>query len=254
MGLKLRYHLFHGADAGALYDAYADFYAAAGHPVHIVSEPCPEEEWYTSRIHQQDACWTILNSHGGWEWEVRRQAQLYASRTLRVSGLLVWVFDGDYWLYELFSNGTVLDQFIQDPSEAQSWFPGKDCEGKAGLLAQHFPWVAAADAAAYLVQQPRLRDDDPDQDRQWAEYDRLNEPVRANDEFRRFDECAVLDFLRMLGVRVALRDHYVRLHSPEWRTFGSLTTSGCTPPDTPFRLTEERLPQPGVRFSRATLG
>lgn len=38
-----------------------------------------------------------------------------------------------------------------------------------------------------------------------------NDPVRPGDEFGRFDECAVLDFLRALGVGVDLRDGYVRV-------------------------------------------
>jgi hypothetical protein len=51
--------------------------------------------------------WTVLDSHGGWEWEIRRRAQFHVSRVLNISGLLLYVFDGDYWFYELFANGEV---------------------------------------------------------------------------------------------------------------------------------------------------
>ena len=46
-----------------------------------------------------------------------------------------------------------------------------------------------------------------------------NKPARDSDEFCRFDECAVLDFLRLLGVRVELRSEYVTLLAPELRSF-----------------------------------
>lgn len=75
------------------------------------------------------------------------------------------------------------------------------------------------DAAAYLVQQPILVDADGNVDHDVVGYDRLDVPARPGDEFSRFDSCTVLDFLRLLGVQVELRDHYVTLLAPIWRTF-----------------------------------
>jgi hypothetical protein len=46
----------------------------------------------------------------------------------------------------------------------------------------------------------------------------LNVRARPGDEFRRFDECAVLDFLRMLGVAVGRSEGYVRPESPVFRS------------------------------------
>jgi hypothetical protein len=221
MGLKLRYQLFYGAQPSDLYDIYAQVYTAAGHPLYIVTDPQPEDDWYEARLHQQDGGWTVLDSHGGWEWELRRQAQLAASRELGVSGLFVCVYDGDYWFYELFAHGVVLDHFVQDPlfEQEHDWFPGEDCSGQPALLAQQFPWITVQDAAAYLVRPPTYVDEEGELATDWAAEDRLDVPARPGDEFRRFDECAVLDFLRLLGVRVELRDHYVRLLAPVWRTF-----------------------------------
>jgi hypothetical protein len=223
MGLKLRYHLFHGVEPGEVYNAYAEFYAAAGHPLRFVAKPTNEDSWYLVEIHEPNGGWTILHSHGGWEWEVRRQAQFYASRALHASGLLVWVYDGDYWLYELFANGKALDQFVQSPDHDAEWFPGKDCSGNPQLLAAQFPWLKIEDIVGYLVRPPVIRDEDGDLVVDWDERAKLDVPVRAGDQYRRFEECAVLDFLRLLGVRVELRGPkgkgIVTLESPLWGTF-----------------------------------
>ena len=53
----------------------------------------------------------------------------------------------------------------------------------------------------------------------WAAYDRLDVPARPGDEFTRFHECAAVDFMRLLGVEVDLRDDYVTMLSPLWRAF-----------------------------------
>lgn len=109
MGLKLRYHLFHGVDPGEVYDALSGFYEDNGGSLQIVSQPQPDDARYELRLHERDADWTVLDPHGGWEDETRRKAQLHVSRILHTAGVLVYVYDGDYWLYELFANGVVLD-------------------------------------------------------------------------------------------------------------------------------------------------
>jgi hypothetical protein len=52
-----------------------------------------------------------------------------------------------------------------------------------------------------------------------AEWERLDVPARAGDEFTRFDECAVLDFLRAIGVDVGLEQDYVTFRAEIWRSF-----------------------------------
>ena len=56
-----------------------------------------------------------------------------------------------------------------------------------------------------------------------------NVPARPGDELRRFDECAVLDFLRMLGVRVKLQDSYVQVSSPVFRSLFKDRSPQSTP-------------------------
>jgi hypothetical protein len=86
---------------------------------------------------------------------------------------------------------------VQEPEES-GWFPGVSCAGRPGVLAARFPGAGlwAEDVAAYVVQRPEHGDDD----REW------DSPARPGDEFSRGDQCAVVDFLRMLGVGIELRD------------------------------------------------
>jgi hypothetical protein len=62
--------------------------------------PPPEAVWDEYLLYQRQYGWTLLEWDGGWEWELRREAQLRVSRVLGCSGLLVFVYDGDYWGYE----------------------------------------------------------------------------------------------------------------------------------------------------------
>lgn len=78
------------------------------------------------------------------------------------------------------------------------------------MLAGQFEWLSPADVAPYLVQKPDLDLYPPLPDETWwQEWKRLDVPVRLGDEFTRFDECAVLDFLRLLRVRVELRQERI---------------------------------------------
>src|SRR5205823_7465883 len=83
------------------------------------------------------------------------------------------------------------------------------------LVATQFPWMTAADVAAYLVKEPHVPDD-PESPKSWEEYEReyerLNTRARPEDEFTRFEECAVLDFLRLLGIGVGFRQFEVKQH------------------------------------------
>jgi hypothetical protein len=46
----------------------------------------------------------------------------------------------------------------------------------------------------------------------------LSSIARPGDRYNRFDECAVLDFLRMLGVNVGVQHSYVQLASSIYRS------------------------------------
>jgi hypothetical protein len=198
MGLKLRYNLFHGATAAGVYGAYASFYAQRRRPLQLTGDEARRLDFY-----QEDNGWVVVSLDGGWEWNERREAQLFVSRRLWCPGFLVFVYDGDYWGYEFFDHGEVFDHFVQEATGQPIGFPGADCRGRAEVVAEHLPFLRAEDIAPYLVQK-----------HDWVIPAGMNVLARSGDEFRRFNECAVLDFLRMLGVRVRLLDGYVRQQGP----------------------------------------
>ena len=202
MGLKLRYQMFRDTTAEAVYDAFCSFYAARGRPLRPMGG-----DWERIDIHREADGWVVVNLDGGWEWKVRREAQLAVSRQLCCTGFLVFVFDGDYWGYEFFDRGEALDQFVQESSSAAEWFPDRDCRGDAALVASRLSYLKPQEFAPYLMQ---MQD--------WVEPEGMDVPARPGDQFRRSDECAALDFLRLLGVAVERRDGYVRLMAPVFRS------------------------------------
>ncbi len=203
MGLKLRLNLFSGTDAQAVYVALESFWTAQGYRL----EAGPGG--YV--LHETRDGWTQLDWDAGWEWDLRRKAQLHVSRVLDRPGLLVFVYDGDYWGYELFARGEEVDHFVQDP-ERTGWFPDRDCTGRPELVAAQFPahGLRPSDVAPYLVPRP---------DDWWPDDGIWDAPARPGDEYGRGAECAVLDFLRLLGVRIGLRERYVTPAAPAWKAF-----------------------------------
>jgi hypothetical protein len=209
VGLKLRLNLFHDQDAPDVFGALAAFYGKRG--ASLVEERDRQRRY---DLYGRKGHWCVLDWDGGWEWKQRREAQLFVSTQLRAAGLLIFVYDGDYWGYELFRNGEVLSRFVQYPpgDGEQNWFPDDSCVGDAEAIVSSFPELSVADIKPYLVQRPFYGDEN-------ESFQTLNEHARPGDEFRRFDECAVLDFLRAIGLGVELRDGHVRILSDIWRSF-----------------------------------
>jgi hypothetical protein len=112
MGLKLRYNLFHSVTAKDVFSVYSRFYSTRN--ATLIS--C-NDEFKKYELYESDSTWTILHWNGGWEWKVRREAQLFVSKELNCFGFLIFVFDGDYWGYEFFNQGQVIDCFVQDTDE-----------------------------------------------------------------------------------------------------------------------------------------
>jgi hypothetical protein len=210
MGLMLRCNLFHGTTAAAVYGAYVSFYEQRHRPLRVMGE-----DWQRIDFHCESNGWVVVSLDEGWEWKERREAQLFASRRLWCPGFLVFVYDGDYWGFEFFDRGEILDRFVQESSEAHRWFPGEGCQGNRQILVQHLPFLRMEDIGPYLVQK-----------HDWVIPASVDSPARPGDGFHRFDECAVVDFLRMLGVDVELRDGYVCVKSSLYRSVFKAETAG----------------------------
>ena len=203
MGLALRLNAFRDVEAADVYGALATFYAKRGAVL------VPESDGLRSYdLRERQGRWCVLEWDAGWEWTLRREAQLHVSRQLHVPGLLVFVYDGDYWGYELFDRGEAIDHFIQTAMDPVITFPGKDMTGDAAALARTLG-LNEADVAPYLSRWHG-----------WHERRRrAGERARPGDEFTRWEEAAVLDFLRALGVDVTLTGYSVEFAAPIWRSF-----------------------------------
>lgn len=227
MGLFLKLDLFYGADPDVVFESYKVAYAQKGRPLLDHGT-----DGWDHTIHEVSGGWVPLTEGIGWEWEVRRDVQRAVSGWLGCSSLCCFVYDGDYWGYELIDAGEPIDQFVQDaePSDGSKWFPGRNTEGDATTFALLFDWLEPKDVEPYLVRNPALpaglNVGSPDFNERYEQYrrirDALNVKPRPDDQFRRFDECAVIDFLRLLHVDIFLgpdpKGHWpfgvVQLRSP----------------------------------------
>jgi len=215
MGLFLRYNLFYDVTHDNVYAAYARFYAECRQPLQSSGD-----EQFKLTIHETENNWVAIDLDSGWERDVRQAAYLFASQLLSCPGFFVYVYDGLHWGYECFDNGVVLDQFVSDPEpDGVAYcdeFPS--CNGNAELIAACFPHLNSKDISPYLIKKSSPAPDETP----LAYFERkkvLDIPPRPGDEYSRFDPLAVLNFLRMLGVRVEARDGYVILLSPQYRSF-----------------------------------
>lgn len=198
MGLFLRVNAFRGVSHGDVHAALTEFWTRHDRriePVPLDADPLVD----SFTLHEERDGWTVLHWTSGWEWTLRRQAQLHVSGILRCAGILVFVYDGDDWGYELFDQGAAVDWFVQYPQDGNTWFPGKDLSGRPEAIAAAFPHLGSdlSQIAPYLVQCP-------------DDYER-DAPARPGDRFSRCDGMAALDFLRLLGANV--------WSTPSWRRF-----------------------------------
>ncbi len=200
-------HLFYDVSPSEVFVALRTFYTQKG----LVINKTGHDEDESLTLREPNGGWTVVELDRGWalQRDMRREAQLSVSRQLSCSGFLIRVYDGNFWEYELFKNGELLDHFVQEVETSEGRPPGTDA-GDVEAIVSVFPWLKANDVAPYLIQENW---DDPE------ERLRLDVRARPGDEFTRFDECSVLDFLRLLGVEVSLVDHYVTLGSPVAKQF-----------------------------------
>ncbi|SHM83692.1 hypothetical protein [Actinacidiphila paucisporea] len=215
MGGFLRCNLFYDVDHQQVYEALDEFWQNRQH--RLADADSTVEDCYT--LHQRHNDWTVLEWTRGWEWDLRRRAQLHVSRTYDCPGLLTFVYDGDLWGYELFHHGTEVDHFVQWVESDQGFFPDVPRTGRPDLLVAQFPDLGLdlTHARGYLTS-VRL-DDDSFEDFYGSDDDPRNRPVREGDRSGRLDAFAVFDFWRFLGVEPDDNPTADLFAAPVWRRF-----------------------------------
>lgn len=218
MGLKLRVNCFYQQDHKQIYEVLSDFHLSMGKSFEFSGD-----QFSRLDIYQYDEQWVLLDLGGGWnQWETHQQAFRQISVALQCTGFSMFVDDGDYWGYTMVHSGNEIDHFIQDPGESRYWFPGVSSIGNAQTISDYLLYLKADDISPYLIQMPSHVDDaafDELWASWWDEYNKLDVMPRRGDEFTRWDECSLLNFQRLLGIRVELRDHYVKYLAPIWKSF-----------------------------------
>jgi hypothetical protein len=150
-----------------------------------------------------DHCLVVSEGTGGvtalypgdfFDWE---SASQYLSKRLRKPVFSLHVHDGDLWMYALYDNGSVVDQFNPvpdywqelDESERRSW------QGNASEVAKRVPGLAPERVSKYLVQ--------------WGdEVFESDERKKAypTDRFYYGDDWQLVDFMDKLGLDYPVDD------------------------------------------------
>lgn len=121
----------------------------------------------------------------------------YLSRRLRKPVFSFHIHDGDLWMYSLYADGDVVDQFNPvpeywqelDEAERRSW------QGNASAVAQRVPGLSSEAISQYLVQ--------------WGdEVFEATERKKAypKDEFYYGDDWQLVDFMAKLGLDYPVDD------------------------------------------------
>jgi hypothetical protein len=222
MGFSLRMNLFHGVAPDAIAACAEDFFRRKKRKIsHTLKD---EYRWQRWDFYKESNEWTPMvvgYSAGVVERREWRKLELEISERLSCDGFLFFAYDGDYWGYEFFSKGRMLDQFSQDQEqggESDYWEKGTELRGDVPLLLARFPHLSECELQEHLAPRPQIGDGDVL--RILKEYEVR---VRPGDKYVRGVGIGVLAFLEYLGVAVSetVEDGRVRfgcgeLHRSMW--------------------------------------
>lgn len=125
------------------------------------------------------------------EWD---KSSAFLSKELNAPVFSLHIHDGDLWMYVLYVNGHIIDQFNPIPEywddsisqeEIDSW------KGNASLIAQHIPNVTPQSIQNYLIR--------------W-EIDMDGQKAYEDDQYMN-EDWQLLDFMRKVGLPYPLDGH-----------------------------------------------
>lgn len=110
------------------------------------------------------------------------------SLKLGVTAFAFHIHDGDFWMYQLYQNGKLIDQFNPIPDYWGAVSPEEKAQwaGKATIISENWPGVEVDQIEKYLISH-----DSPGFDSEKEVY--------PDDEFEPWDAWQVCDFLKKLG-------------------------------------------------------
>jgi hypothetical protein len=201
MGFKFAANLYCGCSAQRVVEVLHDFYRSNAHRSREIYRNMygpylgPEFPGERLQIYDYPPRWCVVDIFMEPEDWIRER-HLHVSRQLACPGFFLFEYDGDYWGYEFFDKGEIVDRFTNDAG--QHWyFEGMDCSGHAEILAARLPFLAIEDISPYLDRLPDYEEFEAERDKMVRE---LDVPPRPGDQYSRWAEASSLNFLRMLGV------------------------------------------------------
>jgi len=135
---------------------------------------------------------TIFYPDGYLEWD---DSSEFISKDLNATVFSFHIHDGDLWMYLLYNNGKVVDQFNPIPDywnenitdeEIESW------KGNASIVAKYLPYIKPTDIEKYLVR--------------WDLDEEESTKAYPTDEFTK-EEWQLVDFMTKLKLPYPLDDN-----------------------------------------------
>ena len=171
---------------------------------------------------------SIFYPGGYLEWD---DSSEFVSKELGATVFSFHIHDGDLWMYVLYHNGQVIDQFNPIPDywddnlstqEIESW------QGNAHAIAKYIPQVKVADIDKYLIR--------------WDLEEEESLKAYPTDEFAK-EEWQLVDFMKKLKVPYPLDDN----GSPKGLTY-NLWTKQLVPKAQPTKLNKITVNKPWWKF------
>lgn len=136
-------------------------------------------------IDEENGNVSVFYPNGYSEWD---DSSAYLSKELNATVFSFHIHDGDFWMYVLYNNGQIIDQFNPIPDywdetisdeEMESW------KGNANILAQYLKNVTPSDIDKYLVR--------------WDLDEEETEKAYSTDEYGQ-EEWQLIDFMNKLSL------------------------------------------------------
>jgi hypothetical protein len=143
-------------------------------------------------IDEENGNVSVFYPNGYLEWD---DSSAYLSKELNATVFSFHIHDGDFWMYVLYNNGQIIDQFNPIPDywdetisdeEMESW------KGNANILAQYLKNVTPRDIDKYLVK--------------WDLEEEETEKAYSTDEYGQ-EEWQLIDFMNKLTLPYPLDDN-----------------------------------------------
>ena len=143
-------------------------------------------------IDEQNGNVSILYPNGYVEWD---ESSAFISKELNATAFSFHIHDGDFWMYVLYNNGQVVDQFNPVPDYWDDSISNEEIEnwkGNADIIVQYTKSINKSDIDKYLIR--------------WDLGNEDLEKAYPTDEFNQ-EEWQLTDFMNKLNLPFPLDDN-----------------------------------------------